>query len=428
MVDERRNRKVAAVIIIMLVAVVAIVIFYPHQVTVTHEGEGTVEPAEDEIRFFETLMVEVTPDEGWEVAEVRAAGAEVDYSDGTMTVTVSILRFSASSVHIVFQPVEEPVEVTHTVAITSTSGGTVEPSGAVEVLDGGSLTLSISPNSGYRLSALYVDGARVASGIGSYTLTDIVSDRTVHAVFTRNGGGGGTVTPYLVGIEVTMEPNRTVYAIGDVFDPEGMVVVARYSDGSERTLADGEYSWSPVESLGVDDTEVTVSYRGFTDTVGISVVDPGDFSVIVTSLSGTCVSEGALTAFSDDTDMRLSDFSFRTSNIVPGVEQTAIMTVTNSTATDLDAVLFVQDLDLSGTELAEQITISATSGSATVSASVSEIGHGVLLDLGTVPAGGSMEVTVALSFPQSEDNNEAMGQTISFTLGVFADDLSEVSG
>lgn len=428
MIDEHRNRKVAAVIAIILLAVVAIIILYPHQVTVTHEGEGAVEPTEGGIRFYETLAVEVTPDEGWEVSEIRADGARVDFSDGTLTVTVPLLRFSASSVHVVFQPVKEPVEVTHTVTVTSTSGGTVEPSGTVEVLNGGSLTLSFSPNSGYRLSALYVDGVRVASGIGSYTLSDIVSDRTVHAVFTRIGGGGGTVTPYLIGIEVTTEPNRTVYAVGDTFDPEGMVVVARYSDGSWRTLSEGDYSLSPTRPLVVGDTEVTVSYRGFTDTVGISVVDPGDFSVTVTRLSGTCVSGGVLTAFSDDTDTRLSDFSFRTSNIVPGVEQTARMTVTNGTATDLEAVLFIQDLDLSGRELAEQVVITAMSGGTSVSASVAEIGQGVLLNLGTVPAGGSVDVMVTLSFPQSEDNNEAMGQTISFTMGVFADDLTGVSG
>ena len=56
----------------------------------------------------------------------------------------------------------------------------------------------------------------------------------------------------------------------------------------------------------------------------------------------------------------------------------------------------------------------------TVSRSVADIVSGSLMDLGTVNPGETIEVTITLSFPHSDDNNDAMNQSIGFGLGIFA--------
>lgn len=79
----------------------------------------------------------------------------------------------------------EPAKRTYTVTVTAGSGGSVNPSGAVTVEEGGSVTFAIVPNGGYELSQLLVDGASV-SLIDNYTFTDVRENHTIYAVFAQS--------------------------------------------------------------------------------------------------------------------------------------------------------------------------------------------------------------------------------------------------
>lgn len=420
---ERRSRiAVAAIAAIVAMAAIALVLM-PHDVSVTYEGNGDVDPDEGSIRFYETLEITMTPDDGWSIGSVTVDGEEASIVGNVFRYSASLLDFSHHEVHVTFVEEQEPTPEpdTHTVTITHTSGGDVDPSGTVTVADGDSLTVTFEPDSGYRLSELLLDGVRVATGVSEYTIIDITGDHTLRAVFSRTGGGGGNPDPVrLVSVEVTTDPDRTVYSIGDVFDQAGMVVTAKYSDSSQRTLSSEEYSFSPNGPLTKNDDSITVSYGGFSDTVDILVADPGDFTVTVTQYSGTRVVGGSVESFSESPNKALSGFSFDTLGIVPGISQTAVLEVTNGSSAELEAFVYIDDPDLQGTDLAEQVQISVTSGGTTVSRSVADIVSGNLMDLGMVNPGETIEVTITLSFPHSDDNNDAMNQSIGFGLGIFA--------
>ncbi len=62
----------------------------------------------------------------------------------------------------------------------------------------------------------------------------------------------------LQGIIITTEPLKTEYTAGSVFDPEGMVVTANYSDGTSEAVTG--YTWTPEGALEENDTAVTISY------------------------------------------------------------------------------------------------------------------------------------------------------------------------
>lgn len=429
---ERRSRiAVAAIAAIVAVAAIALVLM-PHDVSVTYEGNGDVDPDGGSIRFYETLEITMTPDDGWRIGSVTVDGDEVSVDGNVLGYSVGLLDFSHHEVHVTFVegqgPTPEPD--THTVTITHTSGGDVDPSGTVTVADGDSLTVTFDPDPGYRLSELLLDGVRVATGVLEYTISDITGDHTLRAVFSRTGGegGGGDPDPVrLVSVEVTTDPNRTVYSIGDVFDPTGMVVTAKYSDGSQRTLSSEEYSFSPNGPLTENDSSITISYGGFSDTVDILVADSGDFTVTVTQYSGTRVIDGNVESFSESPNETLSNFSFDTLGIVPGISQTAVLKVTNGSSAELEAFVYIDEPDLEGTDLAEQVQISVTSSGTTISNSVADIVSGSLMDLGTVSPGETIEVTITLSFPHSDNNNDAMGQSIGFKLGIFAAEPTEAS-
>lgn len=62
----------------------------------------------------------------------------------------------------------------------------------------------------------------------------------------------------LSGIEITEEPTKTTYTEGEKFDKTGMVIKAKYSDGTSKEITG--YTWSPDEELKVSDEKITISY------------------------------------------------------------------------------------------------------------------------------------------------------------------------
>ena len=402
----------------------AAIVLVPHEIEVTYEGNGEVSTEGDSIRFYETLTVAMMPDDGWHVGKVLLDGEEAGFEGNMFEYSPSPLDFSSHSIHVVFEKDEEPVPVpvTHVISVTHSEGGTVSPSGNVVVEDGSSVTFTISPDDGYTLDRLELDGAVVQSS-GTFTLSEVDSNHTLHAVFKKKSvtpGGDPSTPAVLTRIDITTPPSNTVYSIGETFDASGMTVTARYSDGIYRVLSASEYSISPAGPLTSGDTEVLVSYQGKTAKVGITVIDGSLFSTTVVSYRGTKVEDGTVVGFSEYPGCSLRDLDIHTEGIIPGVRQTLVLTVGNGTGAPLDAFVFIDDLSIGGNELADQIVITASCGGDTVSKTISEISDGNFLELGRIGSGEEVSLTVTLEFLNTEDNNEAMGQTVSFSLGVSA--------
>lgn len=81
---------------------------------------------------------------------------------------------------------------------------------------------------------------------------------------------GEAVVKTLTGISITTPPTKTSYNAGESFDVTGMVVTGYYDDSSTRDIT-ALCTITPSRALTADDTEVTVSYGGFTDTCEITV-------------------------------------------------------------------------------------------------------------------------------------------------------------
>jgi hypothetical protein len=95
--------------------------------------------------------------------------------------------------------VGEPVS--HTIAATATSGGSITPSGSVLVTDGADTAFIITANVGSHIDSVVVDG--VDQGvIGSYTFTNVTANHTISAYFSLNtytvtatASAGGAIAP-----------------------------------------------------------------------------------------------------------------------------------------------------------------------------------------------------------------------------------------
>ena len=60
-------------------------------------------------------------------------------------------------------------------------------------------------------------------------------------------------------VAITKPPNRTIYTVGDSFDPAGMVVEATYQTGGKAAVTG--YACTPSGPLGVGDTTITITYE-----------------------------------------------------------------------------------------------------------------------------------------------------------------------
>ena len=87
--------------------------------------------------------------------------------------------------------VEDPSQI-HTITAAAGEGGSIDPSGTVQINDGKSKTFTITPDEGYFLSDVKVDGESIGPKT-SYTFTNVKAGHAITAEFTARTGGGKAV-------------------------------------------------------------------------------------------------------------------------------------------------------------------------------------------------------------------------------------------
>ena len=75
-------------------------------------------------------------------------------------------------------------------------------------------------------------------------------------------------------IQITKQPVNTFYAVGETFDPEGMIVKATYSNGITSEITDYTISKDGILSASDQEVEISYTYEGktVTDSVKVTVI------------------------------------------------------------------------------------------------------------------------------------------------------------
>lgn len=177
-----------------------------------------------------------------------------------------------------------------TIAKLKSALGVQSPTISVIALAGTSLTCS--------------DGTTTLTGTGSqefflpntgtWTVTATYGSKTVSQVVQVTGALKYTVDLRIATkIEVTSNPTKTAYIVGDQFDPAGMVVKATFADGSTAVITD-QVDYSPkTMTYGTTSVVVSATIGGQAYTASVAVTVSRIKVSAVPTQSGTLTYNGA---------------------------------------------------------------------------------------------------------------------------------------
>ena len=143
------------------------------------------------VKYGEDKTFTIKPNTGYEIKSVTV--------DGTNKGKISSFTFSdvkeAHSISATF------VKKQFNITASAGAGGKISPSGTATVSYGDDKTYTITPNTGYEIKSVTVDGVNKGK-ISSYTFNDINAAHTISATFvkktfsiTASAGTGGKISP-----------------------------------------------------------------------------------------------------------------------------------------------------------------------------------------------------------------------------------------
>jgi hypothetical protein len=129
--------------------------------------------------LIDTMKIDFAPDGSF--------SANVSLNEDTNI--IKIVAYDGISSKMVGNKTEKNLTITYkekafTINTSTNLGGSISPSGTITVNSGESKTFTITPNSGYKISLVKVDGISKGS-LSSYTFTNITSDHTISVTFEK---------------------------------------------------------------------------------------------------------------------------------------------------------------------------------------------------------------------------------------------------
>lgn len=162
------------------------------RLTCTSGAGGTLTPPGiTTINYGSSQTYSITADYGYEISDVRVDNASVGaFSSYTFSNITSNHTISAAF-----------TLVKYTITGSSGTGGTISPAGIITLSHGSDQTYTISPETGFEITDVKVDGSSMGKA-AAYTFRDITRSHTISAAFsilgykiTASAGDGGRISP-----------------------------------------------------------------------------------------------------------------------------------------------------------------------------------------------------------------------------------------
>lgn len=163
------------------------------------DGEPIVQQVIDQTYYFlEGSRIEITaiPNQGNRTAKLRvnqylskeASTYVIESIDQSYEVEVDFgMDYSGIEQALTYHETEGKYKVKHTITATAGEGGSITPEGNTIVYYGDELTYTMTPDEGYAIASVLVDGQRVPI-TDTYTFTETSRNRRIHVTFKKIDG------------------------------------------------------------------------------------------------------------------------------------------------------------------------------------------------------------------------------------------------
>jgi hypothetical protein len=388
-----------------------------YTITASSGANGAVTPTGvTTVNYGGSQTYTITPNTGYSVASVVvdgvSQGAITTYTFSNVQTTHTISATFATN--------------TYTITVTQGSYGTISP-GTTSVNYGGSQTFSITPNTGYSVASVVVDGSSVGA-LTSYTFSNVQTTHTISATFAINtytiaasSGANGAVTPtgvttvnYGGSQTYTITPN-TGYSVANVLvDSVSQGAITSYiftSVQASHTIS-ATFVAVPPTVTGISPTSgptagvtsVTITGTGFTGATAVKFGTIAATSFTVNSATSITATSPAGSAGTVDITVTTpggasatssaDKFTYASAPTVTGISPTSgptagatSVTITGTGFTGATAVKF-------GTIAATSFTVN----SATSITAISPAGSAGTVDITVTTPGGTSATSSADKF------------------------------
>ncbi len=143
-----------------------------HTITASADTGGTISPnGQVQVGYGDSQTFTITADTGYTIADVTVDGSSVG--------AVSTYTFdNVTADHTIAATFNQ----VYTITASAGTGGTISPTGAVQVTAGDSQTFTITPDTGNTIADVTVDGSSVGA-VSTYTFDNVAADHTIAASF-----------------------------------------------------------------------------------------------------------------------------------------------------------------------------------------------------------------------------------------------------
>ena len=251
-------------------------------VTVNCGEHGTVTPGTADYESGTEVTLTVTPDSGYRVKSVTLDGKAVTLTNGKYTFKVTA--------NCTFEAEFEAIPADrYTVTVKCGEHGTVTP-GTADYESGTEVTLTVTPDSGYRVKSVTLDGKAVMLTNGKYTFK-VTANCTFEAEFVKKGGssGGTGGSGGSSGGSAGGSSTRSLPAINGIEKSWQSIVtdISRLPEGGSTVIALNGETVVPVEIVrAISDVKAKVEFVVSTskswiiDGAKITTVCAADFTAL----------------------------------------------------------------------------------------------------------------------------------------------------
>jgi type IV pilus assembly protein PilY1 len=196
-----------------------------HTITATAGAHGTVSPSGTVTvtdGFDQTFSI--APSQGYNIQSLTVDGSSVGVQS-SYTFSNVTANHTISAAFVI---------ITNNITASAGAHGSISPSGTVAVNYGGNQVFTVTPDGGYRVDQVLVDGVTASLTAGAYSFTNVTGPHTISVTF----------------IQITHNVTSTAGAHGSI-SPSGVTAIA---DGGSRTYTVSVESGYYVDSFTVDGT------------------------------------------------------------------------------------------------------------------------------------------------------------------------------